>query len=337
MDTLRLDAMSNADIEALDWYYRVELKPGAFTNGTPRPNMTATRALIDRVDWNGMRVLDVGAQEGVFCVLLAKAGADVTGYDRFDLSDRIDLIQQAYCTSFCYVGGQTFPEFVRETHTKERELYDGIFFSGVLYHVLEPTLFVYLVRTLLKPGGILVLETIAAVDEDAALFFNADGRFWNGPGSYYVTATGWLDYYLRFLGFKIVDVEYTGERSRSAKATTRVALTAILTDGHPVRDDDYFGRRMPWDLLDFQALKRGQPRFDGDVRVRPAPYEESLYHEGITPRTLNVTGAVGSKKPAPRGQHLRILELSREPISSPRASHRPRAAPHRPTHRRCGA
>jgi 2-polyprenyl-3-methyl-5-hydroxy-6-metoxy-1,4-benzoquinol methylase len=84
--TLNLETATKADIEALPWYYSVELKPGAFTKGPPLGNLPPTRTLLDRIDFKGMKVLDIGSQEGVFCVLLTKAGARVTGYDRFDLA-----------------------------------------------------------------------------------------------------------------------------------------------------------------------------------------------------------------------------------------------------------
>ena len=309
LDKPSLDSMSSADIAALNWYYKVELKPNAFTNGTLRPNMTATRTLLERIDFERMRVLDIGAQEGVFGVLLSRAGADVTGYDRFDLSDKIDLIQEAYGTRFRYFGGSPFPDFVRKMHAEE-PLFDGIFFSGVLYHVLAPTLFVYFVRTLLRVGGILVLETIAAVDSDTALYFNGDARYWNGTGSYYLPSTGWLDYYLRFLGFKILDVEYTTKRQRGDKLTTRVAMTAVLTDEHPTKSDDRFGRHLPQELIDFQPLKKDKPFLGSERRITVPSYADSLYHREIKPRTIDVTRIVHEKGQAPADERLRMLRLS---------------------------
>ena len=74
-----------ADIRKKAWYYSVELRPGAFTSGQMHQNMLVTKALLGRIDLRGTRLLDVGAMEGLFSVLAARAGADVTAYDRFDL------------------------------------------------------------------------------------------------------------------------------------------------------------------------------------------------------------------------------------------------------------
>ena len=174
-----LASLSKHEIDQLDWYYVVELKPGCFTNGRRYPNVLPTWKLLKRVDLRGLDVLDIGTMEGMFSVLAARAGARVTSYDRGDLSDRIALVEEAYGVDFDYHAGQPFHEFARGVH----RTFDVVLFSGVLYHTIDPTVFLYMVRTLyLKPGGLLLFESSAAVSSDAALFLGLRGFEWVKEG-----------------------------------------------------------------------------------------------------------------------------------------------------------
>lgn len=317
----RLLDLSEAEIAGLDWYYRIELKPGVFTSSRQHANVLATRALMRRVDWAGMRVLDIGAQEGAQSILAERAGAIVTSYDRLDLSDRIALVKEAYRAKFDYLCGLAFPDFVTRHHASRGELFHGIIFSGVLYHTVEPTMFLHLVRTLLKPGGVLVLETAAAIDRDAVLFLNEPGRY--RRTAVYHPSVGWLDFYLRLLGFRIVDVEYARSGANRLdrrlrrwiasplrqvgtinpwtsrrKTVLRVAVTAVLTGEDPPPGAEALARVMKRELQEHQAIRR-EATFDGLSRVKPLAYDPALSRKTTEPPMLNLFDAVASRPRAP--------------------------------------
>ena len=317
----RLSDLSDAEIARLDWYYRTELRPGAFTRGRQYANVLATRALMQRVDWAGMAVLDIGAQEGANAILAERAGAIVTSYDRLDLSDRIALVKEAYRARFNYVCGLTFPDFVANHHRERAELFQGVIFSGVLYHTVEPTMFLHLVHSLLKPGGVLVLETVTALDRDATLLLNEPGRYQRT--AVYYPSVGWLDFYLRLLGFRIIDMEYArvganrlnrrllrslaplwrqvGIRSPwtwRRKSFLRLAVTAVLTGEPPPPGAEALARVMKRELQEHQPI-RGEAPFDGLSRVKPAAYGPALSRDSTTPPMLKLFDAVVSRPPAP--------------------------------------
>jgi 2-polyprenyl-3-methyl-5-hydroxy-6-metoxy-1,4-benzoquinol methylase len=292
----KMDAASHAQltderIREMQWYYSVELKPHAFTQGERHPNMMITKALLSRIDLRGMRLLDIGAQEGLFSVLTARAGASVFTYDRRNLQERVELIKHIYGVNFSYYGGIEFREFVSKFHIGQEELFDCIVFSGVLYHTIDPTVFAYLVRTLLKPGGIIVLETAAMKDQTAALFLNSKSRL--APRAIYHASTGWLDYYLRNLGFRIVDIEST--MTKEAR-NGRVAFTCVLTNDPVIEPDDEYGkaRLLGSELSSFQALRQSES-VAGEERVNPARYADDLYIPTIAQRTLDLTRTVKTK------------------------------------------
>lgn len=177
-------SLSDDAICALKWYYEVELKPGVFTQGSRFINMLPTKKLMERIDFSGLNVLDIGTMEGAFSVMLSRAGANVTAYDRIDLTDRIDIIKEVYQSDFDYRVGGAFHDFTKEFISRGCSKFDCLIFSGVLYHTIEPGLFLHNARSLLKNGGVMVFETACVVDHDAALFFNERGQFFKFTNYY---------------------------------------------------------------------------------------------------------------------------------------------------------
>ena len=141
---MKLSDLSDDDIRALKYYYEVELRQNCFTQGSRYINLIPTRKLMERIDFNGLRTLDVGIMEGAISVLLARAGADLTCYDRLDLSDRVNLVKQAYGCVFDYQSGMPFHHFAMAEKKKENYAYNAVVFSGVLYHAIDPLLFLIL-------------------------------------------------------------------------------------------------------------------------------------------------------------------------------------------------
>jgi tRNA (mo5U34)-methyltransferase len=311
MTLLDLQSLTDAQIRGLEWYYTVELRLGVFTNGHKTTNQLATLALLDRIDLSGMRVLDIGAMEGKFSTLACRRGANVTSYDRVNWTDRIRLVQQAYGCQFRYLPGRPFHQFVRQHHIASDELFDGIIFSGVLYHTISPSVFLYLVRTLLKVGGILIMETSALHEAEPALFFNARGRFYPGT-NFYQPTTGWLDYYSRLLGFRMIDVEYIDSRSPtpSGRTVQRVATTCILTDCSLIEPTDEWAAKgmIDVELREIEPIRRDY--YDGEAHVRPDAYPDSSYYQNIPERTLNLTTTVAAKHTILPNREDCVLRLS---------------------------
>jgi len=298
--------LTAGDIAALDWYYRMELKPGCFTGGfNVFTNMIPTASMLRRVNVDGLRALDIGGMECAFSVLLDRAGANVGVYDRLDMTDRIKLVKEAYESDFDYWAGQPFHDFAADRVKSKKEGFDFVLFSGVLYHVIEPTLFLYYMRSLMKPGALLVLETSLVPDDECCLYFNEAGRFYKGSNYYQVSST-WLDYTLRLLGFKIHNMDYVDNKpwKGDGRDIVRCALIAELTDKPVVGPRDRWAPRKQFDreLEEFISIP-DYPSVDLSDRITPEGFKKygvarrDLLHKGT--QSVDLTKLLRTKPPLP--------------------------------------
>jgi hypothetical protein len=217
-------------------------------------------------------VLDIGIMEGRFSVLAARAGGRVTSYDRLDLSQRINLVQEAYGVALDYRPGEPFHKFVTKYHAEGGLGFQAIIFSGVLYHTIDPLIFLYYVQSLLRPGGYMVLQTSVVVDDKCFLQFNDRGRF-KGVTKFYQVSSGWLDYILRFFGFSILDCAHiVGAASRvDGHFIPQLALICRKNDARNLDPEDTWGRdnSMPRELAEYLPLRPMEPTdITSSIRAR---------------------------------------------------------------------
>ncbi|MFH0344163.1 MAG: class I SAM-dependent methyltransferase [Chromatiales bacterium] len=303
--------MSDDDIRALKWYYEVELRQGVFTRGSRFINMLPTRKLLERIRLFGLKVLDIGTMEGAFSVMASRAGANVVAYDRLMLGDRVATVKESYDADFDYRAGDPFHIFAEKFRSSGEANFDCVLLSGVLYHTIEPSVFLYNARSLLRNGGILVFETACAISNDAALYFNERGRFFKFT-NYYQPSTAWLDYFLRIIGFQIIDVEYVDpvQPEFDGKRISRVAMTCVLSDDSILEaDDEWAAQRLSLkELAEFAPIRKDAP-VDLSSRLSPDRYAPGLYYRDTPKRTLRLTDVVTTKTKLVRDQAKCVLRL----------------------------
>jgi len=313
----KLKNLTAEEIATLSWYYKMELKPDCFTGGyTVFNNMIPTLSMLKRVDVKGLRTLDLGCMEGAFTVLLDKAGANVEAYDRIDMSDRIRLVKEAYNSKFKYHVGKPFHRFAEDQAAANAEGYDLVLFSGVLYHVIEPTLFLHYVKSVMKPGGIIVLETSLIPDEECCTYFNEAGRFYK-LHNYHQVSSSWLDYTLRILGFKIHNMNYVESKpwKGDGRDIVRCALIAELTDEPVVGPRDKWAKRKLVDdeLSEFMPIPKHKS-VDLSDRIAREGFKKygverrELLHRGT--QSLDLTKLLKLKKPLPFNEKTCVRYLA---------------------------
>jgi SAM-dependent methyltransferase len=258
------------------WYHAIELAPGIYSPGKTRRPVALTRELLRHVDVEsggaegaGARCLDIGLQEGMVTILLERrGGSEVVGYDRAFAEGRLDLVQRALDTKFELIGDMKLQDLPQALRKRDTDPFDVVVFSGVLYHMIDPLGGLAVVRSLVRDGGICLVETAVAFADTVAMHFNALGHFTPGggvrkekaagepqgmmPGSlscfWYITPRC-LDYVLRFLRFEPLDMVYLdvndGADGSMAEGRVAVACRAVTESPHAPEDEWLANDRHP--------------------------------------------------------------------------------------------
>jgi tRNA (mo5U34)-methyltransferase len=160
-----MSAQGSADPEAVralvashpNWYHQIELAPGLVTPGAH--GSLAALEVLDRMglpaDARGLRVLDIGCRDGFFAFELERRGALVQGLDYaapdvtgFAIASRVLGSRVGYAVANVY-----------DLDPARFGTFDLVLFLGVLYHLRNPMLALDRVRSVLRPGGLIFVET----------------------------------------------------------------------------------------------------------------------------------------------------------------------------------
>lgn len=307
-----MQKLTKENFESVQWYYSIDLGDGIITPGANYQNVIPTKKLLRSCNLKDAYLLDVGVMEGALSVLMERAGAKVVGYDRVDWTNKIDLVKETQNADFDYHGGKTFHEFAKGAQKENLAPFDIVVMSGVLYHTIDPLLFLYYARCLMSVGSTFVIETSAVTDSECLMQFNNAGRFYSFT-NYYQVSTGWLDYTLRYLGFRILDVSYVnagrymfGENKETH--VPRVALRCVLTDEQQLSGDDEWGRKklMMRELAEYMAIENypaKDPAKFADTAVNPA----LPLHDGVD--SVDVTATIKATPSEKRDPDETVLTL----------------------------
>lgn len=306
MEHGQLSDLTDDQIRDLPWYYQIELRPGAVTAGKSRGSLSLTRSQIDAMEVAGQSCLDIGTQEGVISTLLSNRGArHVVAYDRLDLSDRIDLVKQAYGAEFDYVHSKQLHELPGELTARGMGAFDVVVFAGVLYHMIDPLGGLGLVRGMVRHNGLLLLETSAICSDDMVMHFNNGGRYFPGSNYFQVT-TAALDYFLRMLRLQVVDCQHWG---MSKGVAGRVSLMCRAVDA-PLADPEDDWMTGHWIANDFRAVSLDFDPLQSDQP--PVAYKVTNPKLSFHPKveSVDITRTVKSTKPFKEVEETSRLSLS---------------------------
>ena len=141
-----------------NWYHQIELAPGIVTPGHHLSAIQVQRleALGLPRDFSGLRVLDIGCADGFFSFEAEKRGAtQVVAVDyRKPTSSGFSLASEILGSQVEY-----HIDNVYDLTPEEYGTFDVIFFLGVLYHLRNPLLAFDRIRQIIKPGGLLFVES----------------------------------------------------------------------------------------------------------------------------------------------------------------------------------
>lgn len=219
------------------WYYSIELTPGLYTPGLKHQNLGLTRELLSRCEVEGRRCLDIGTMEAAVPILLSRRGAgQVIGVDVMECHQKVDAVKHYTDTEFIYHGGLTHQRTAPFLRQRYGGNFDLVVLSGVLYHCFGPLHVLAMARSLVRTGGVMVVETFAAIDKQQAMYFNAGGVLSRDASTYFLMSVPLLEYLLRYFKLEPLDcvagpVTMAGERPGA-----RVAVVCRATNELEAQD-----------------------------------------------------------------------------------------------------
>jgi SAM-dependent methyltransferase len=231
-------------MRGLDWYHSIELEPGIWTPGKSFPPIALTRHILRGCGVENSVCLDIGAMDGLVGVLLKRRDArSVIACDRYDRRPQIEIVQQALNVDFLYLGGMNLAQVRAAAPHLIKDPFDLIVFSGVLYHMYDPMSALGVIRSMVRPGGIVVVETYAVLSEKMVGYFNAFGNIEQDCHNYWNFSVALLDYLLRYFRLKILVCAYwvvPNATSEDGAKVLRVCLPCEATEVSLADRDDAF-------------------------------------------------------------------------------------------------
>jgi SAM-dependent methyltransferase len=167
------------------WYHKIRLADGIVTPGFDlEPLWDQVRKVRDTVDYKGKTVLDIASFDGMFAFEAEKRGANrVIATDCLYKSFENFLFCREVLQSSVFPYYNVSPYnltdrlnvYFQENYEElpEDRRFDIVQHFGLLYHLRDPMLSLLQARSVLKPGGILILETDFIMDSnESKMVFN---------------------------------------------------------------------------------------------------------------------------------------------------------------------
>ena len=232
------------------WYYSIEHAPGEWTSGMDFAPTAMTRRALQATGVEGQACVDLGSMDGLIPTVLARRGAKrVLSYDRLDFSEKMTFLQEKLNVGFEYRYGMSLRDF-RDQHANDAGFDVGIF-SGVAYHMFDPMAGLLLARSMVREGGIMIVETATVVSEEQAAFFNAEARFYPGD-NYWLFSVANLDYLLRMARLAPLECFWIGQKARTSEhRICRLCVAArAVPDAPAAPGDDWVNLPQRYDFAE---------------------------------------------------------------------------------------
>lgn len=154
-----------------DWYHGINF--GSYqSKGHLSPENWSLYGILnfmEHINFQNLNVLDVGTMDGLAAFIAEREGAAYVAATDLYNRKTFHLAKQALQSRVDY-SPHTSVEHLIGKYGRAR--FDVVIMGGLLYHVLSPLRTMLIARSLLKTGGILLLETVSANRADAVLVWN---------------------------------------------------------------------------------------------------------------------------------------------------------------------
>lgn len=244
--------------KSLGWFHAIDFddwqSPGRFSaDRTPNATLLPVFELMRHIDFKGLRVLDVGTADGLVAFACEKLGAaEVVATDGTH-REAFDVAHELLGSKAKYVSDLQDTEML--ARASELGQFDVVVLAGFLYHLFGPLHTLAACRRLVKPGGIILVETVYTGGEKPYAWLNTemDPPLTEQQSSYWIATRSTIDGMLKLSCFDILQTATLGKVAPEGKAG-RYAVAA-----RAVSPDDV-GNRTP-------QLKRTQELLSGTAEI----------------------------------------------------------------------
>lgn len=203
-----------------EWFHAMELGDGVVTCGRFPPGQPQNQTLysvmdlLSGIDVRGMDCLDIGATDGLISFGLEKLGArSVVATDRF-AGDGFATVHQLLDSK---VELHTRVEISTIDKVLEGRQFDLIICAGVIYHMLNPLSAIMACRGLLKPGGLLIVETAMSwLSDRAVMVLNSEEQLSMESSTYWMPTPKALSGMVRLCHFEVLGGRWQEDIGRGA-------------------------------------------------------------------------------------------------------------------------
>lgn len=278
-DPKPLREYTDEEIQELIWYTKIELRPNVFTQSFFEHKnadeqvypISLIRHLLKNIHLqNRHKCLDFGTMNGILPVLVAKKGCKVLTQDVMsEYYGTVELVKQAYGVDFEYVYGNSIYDLKLE---RKKETFDLVLFCGIMYHLINPIMELAIARSFLKPGGLMIIETIARSSSKCSIDFN------EVVGSVSVPSTCFLEKMCRILSLKPIDAVYIGD---PANTQGRIAFICRAVTFPAIDFNNEHEKGLWWNIvgkLPFAQVNK-EPIINEKMFYNNAPIEDYLDYD----------------------------------------------------------
>lgn len=229
-----------AEGNSIPWFHAMNfgdwVSPGRFS-ADRAPNITLFPIFhfLKQTEINGKSVLDIGTADGLVAYGLEKLGASrvvaTDGITRRPFEIAHKLLQ----SNVEYISG------LHDTHllprAEELGQFDIVICAGFLYHLFGPLHTIAACRSLVKPGGLLLVESVYTGGEEPTMTLNTelDPPLTSQQSSYWIGTKSAYEGMLKLCCFDILGTASIGTQVAPGKAG-RLGLVARAVAAKDVRD-----------------------------------------------------------------------------------------------------
>lgn len=228
------------EAKSIPWFHAIDfgdfVSPGRFgADRVPNGTLIPVYELIRHVDLKGLHVLDIGTADGVIAL-----GAKAMGAQRVVATDGtprrpFKIARRLSGLDIEYIGDMQ--DIQLASRRDEMGRFDVVVMAGFLYHVFAPLTVLAAARALVRPGGLLIIETVYRGGDEPTLMLNTamDPPLTEQHSTYWVGTRHCIEEMLKLVSFDVLGSASLGQ-VRPKDSPGRLAVVARAVVPEEVRD-----------------------------------------------------------------------------------------------------